>query len=132
MTPLRRTAMRRKVAAGSGIPAEVRRAVRLRDAGKCRRCGRWLANIPASIQHRLPRGRGGNARMSNLVLLCGSATTPGSCHEWAESQRAQAYAAGWLVRTGYDTADIPMVTTDGALLWLDDAGGVIVEEADRV
>lgn len=42
----------------------------------------------------------------NGVLLCGSATTPGTCHEWVENNRTEALEAGWLVLQGHDPAAI--------------------------
>jgi 5-methylcytosine-specific restriction protein A len=121
-TPMTRKRMRRTVSRpGSGIPAEVREAVILRDEGKCQRCGMWVANVPSSIQHRLPRRMGGRSGlalvqsydMANLVLVCGSATTPGSCHQWMENERTQAHDDGWLLHEGEDPAAIPVLTEWG-------------------
>lgn len=80
-----------------------------RDDHCCVRCGKPLRRDVFgtwSLQHRLPRGRGGDNRLSNLALACGSATT--GCHGWMESQRLAAYDAGYLIRTGHDPATVPM------------------------
>lgn len=56
-----------------------------------------------SMQHRLPRGSGGTRhpgtnRLSNLLVVCGSATTPGGCHNLIEHElRAAAKVVGWLL-----------------------------------
>ena len=51
---------------------------------------------------------------SNLMILCGSATAPGSCHEFAESHRASAVAAGWLVLSRSDPAAVPCLIERGS------------------
>lgn len=111
---MNRSPMRRKPSRGSGIPPKIREAVLLRDGHHCRRCGRSLIHFPASIQHRLPRGRGGQPTLANLVLVCGSATTPGSCHNWMEHvDRRQATDDGWLCRTGENPAGAPVLMLEG-------------------
>lgn len=127
----RLSSMRRskpKAGTASGIPTDTRLAVLLRDKGMCRRCGRWLANVPSSVHHRLPRGRGGDARLSGLVSLCGTGTT--GCHGEVESDRAQAYDDGWLIHTGRDPQSIACLTPDG-WLWLDDEGGQATDQTRR-
>lgn len=118
---LRRTAMKRATVRGSGIPADVRQAVLLRDEGICQRCGAWCANVPSSVHHRLPRRMGGRSGlaliasydMANLVLLCGSGTT--GCHSDVEHDRNQARDDGWLVYETEDPAAVPILTWRG---WL--------------
>lgn len=77
-----------------------------RDRGACARCGKPLnyetRGFTWSVHHRSPRGAGGRREAwvnqpANLVVLCGSATTPGSCHRWVENNRAEAIDTGWLV-----------------------------------
>lgn len=99
---LRRAGMAgvRKVSASTVIPKPTRDAVDERDAGRCQRCGRMIGGGPFSRHHRDPRGMGGSKirhTLANLVLLCGSATTPGGCHAEVESSRVQAELDGWLV-----------------------------------
>lgn len=60
---------------------------------------------------------------ARLVLVCRA------CHEWAERNRAEAYATGWAVRRSDVRADceIPMVIPHGgAELWLHDDGTAAV------
>lgn len=95
------------------IPTALRALIIERDQGCCTRCGQEIHEYNYSLQHRLPRGRGGPHTAENLCLLCGSATT--GCHGWAESQRAQATYEGWLVPSGIDPAEYP-VLRDGVRL----------------
>lgn len=83
----------------TGPSKKMRDAVLARDSNTCQRCGRrLLLGVPYSLQHRLPRGRQGRNTMANLVAVCGSATTPGMCHDWMEHyDRPKATAEGWLV-----------------------------------
>jgi hypothetical protein len=59
---------------------------------------------------------------SNLMILCGSATTPGSCHEFAESHRAASTAAGWLVPSGVDPETEPVLIVGGRFVYLTNSG----------
>lgn len=85
-------------------PAAAVRAVHAivdaRDDGRCRRCGREVGDW-FSRQHRIPRGAGGSARVdrpSNLITLCGSATSATGCHNWAEhGSRTDAELLGYLL-----------------------------------
>jgi 5-methylcytosine-specific restriction endonuclease McrA len=120
---LRRTGIKPKTNTGTGLKrtgttkaprytgptTKMRNAVLLRDDYTCQRCGRNIRNCPYSLQHRLPRGRGGKNTMVNLVTVCGSATTPGHCHDWMENQaRAQARIDGWLVPNDISPEDWPV------------------------
>jgi hypothetical protein len=87
----------------TGPTKKMRDAVLERDDYTCQRCGRNIRSQPYSLQHLLPRGRGGKNTMRNLVTVCGSATTPGGCHDWMENQeRRLATRDGWLVLNGVD------------------------------
>lgn len=121
-SPIKRTAMRRKTKPPAAqIPATVRYAIYSRDSWSCQRCGRLLDGVPFSIHHRKPRrmgGRHGEAAvesydMAALVLLCGTATTPLSCHAETESDRAQAYDDGWLLREHEDPRAVACLTYRG-------------------
>lgn len=108
-------------------PDQAKDAVRTRDGGRCQKCGRSVANIPASIHHRRPRGMGGvrNRRLdipSNMVVLCGTGTT--GCHGWLEHHRQDATRDGWLISkmSRDDPAEVPVRTYRGWVL-LDDEGG---------
>jgi len=83
----------------------VKDAVLVRDNYTCQRCCKDLiaTRFPYSRQHLLPRGRGGKNTMRNLALVCGSATTPGGCHDEIEHQaRRRCTMEGWLVPNGVD------------------------------
>lgn len=103
----------------------------------CEACGSAIGDrrgVDWSVQHRRPRKMGGTRwpgcnLPSNLMILCGSATTPGSCHEFAESHRAAATAAGWLVPSGVDPLTEPVLVVGGRFVWLDDAGRYLDEPA---
>lgn len=102
---LRRAAVAkvRKVSASTVMPKPIKDAVDERDAGRCQRCGRLIGSGSWSRHHRDPRGIGGSTlrhTLANVVLLCGSATTPGGCHHEVESHREQAELDGWLVPMG--------------------------------
>jgi 5-methylcytosine-specific restriction protein A len=101
-----------------------------RDGGCCIRCGRAVRlegrGEEWSVQHRRARGAGGDVRPetnlpANLVILCGSATSAGGCHFWAESQRDEARLAGLSMRWKQDPQKVPVSTWWGAV-FLDDKG----------
>ena len=114
-------------------PARTIRAVHAvvdaRDGGKCRRCGREVGEW-FSRQHRIPRKAGGSTRVdrpSNLVTLCGSATSPGGCHEWAESNRQDAEVLGYLLpalNPDIDPVLEPIFTHEFGWVLLDDHGSL--------
>ena len=97
-----------------------------RDGGVCRRCGHEVGD-DFSRQHRIPKGAGGSAlldRPSNLVTVCGSATT--KCHGWMEHNRTDAEVLGYILpklNPDIDPETEPLFTIDGWVL-LDDQGGV--------
>lgn len=105
----------------TGPNGATRITVHIRDEDRCVRCGGFVWKLAGhSIQHRIPRGRGGSNRLSNLVLLCGSATT--GCHGWVESHRGESYRHGWLVRTDEDPAKVPVLCARRGLILLDNSG----------
>lgn len=102
---MRRTQLKRvgtkKSQRSTGPTKKMRDAVLLRDDYACQKCRRDIRNWAYSLQHLLPRGRGGKNTMSNLVTVCGSATTPGGCHDLIEHQERRACTLlGWLVPNG--------------------------------
>jgi hypothetical protein len=102
-----------KAARNTGPTKKMRDAVLARDEYACQRCGRSIIGQPYSLQHLLPRGRGGKNTMRNLVTVCGSATTPGMCHDHIEHQeRRQAAWEGWLVPNGVDPDTWPVKRFD--------------------
>lgn len=80
-----------------------------------------------SVQHRVPRGMGGTRSeavnaVSSLLILDGSGTT--GCHGRVESDRAEAFANGWLVSRHSDPATVPVTIDQGSrVVYLDAAGG---------
>ena len=73
----------------TGPSRSVRALVLERDGYRCARCGRPAGPGigPYSLQHRLARGVGGDSSPSNLVVLCGSATT--LCHGEVEARKSR-------------------------------------------
>lgn len=94
----------------TGPSSVVVEAILERAQYSCEACGIQLGDRRGedwSVQHRRPRGMGGTRWRginlpSNLMILCGSATT--GCHGFAESNRFSALAAGWLVESRKDPA----------------------------
>lgn len=108
----------------TGLPPRTRQIVYERDNWRCLGCGRDVSQMQwRSVQHRKARGVGGTNDLSNLVTLCGSATSPG-CHLWAESRDDEAAARGLYVPSWNDPREIPVVTWTGKAVYLHDDGGV--------
>ena len=110
---------------------KARAVVLERDQNTCQRCGVNVLYKLASVQHRIARGAGGTASErvwtpANMALLCGSATTPGSCHNFVENEeREQGKTEGWVLpmnNPSIDPALEPLLTYRGWIL-LDDFGG---------
>lgn len=90
-----------------------RDTVLTRAGGLCELCGGYRAS---NIHHRRPRGMGGTKAQwinepSNLLALCGSGTM--GCHGMIESNRAEAYDRGWLLRTGSVAEHTPFMDLEG-------------------
>lgn len=132
-TPLREVSAKR--AAGGVQPTRrrdtgpgqaTRDLVMERDGYCCAWCGRQLLTGPRSLQHRQARGMGGTTdpaanNPTNLLLLCGSATTPGGCHLFAEQRSEEARIAGLWVPSWQNPADVPVLhAAYGPCLLLDD------------
>jgi len=96
----------------SAIPTAMREQVRLRDKGRCLRCG-----VPGTeIQHRMRRREGGH-HLWNLVLMCHA------CHAWAHGHPAIARAFGWVISVHADLPNQrPLYTFWGEWLILTDDG----------
>lgn len=146
-TPLSRRTPLRVVTDGEATPRPKRhrstgpRAVQRlviisRAGGSCEVCGQPVALIDDgevtpisafSVHHRQPRGMGGSTvedinTAPNLLLVCGSATSPGGCHQMIESQRALSYANGWLVQRPTNPADVPVLIFAGVRVYLTNDG----------
>lgn len=112
----------------TGPTTDVVEAILERAGYSCEACGSSLGDRRGedwSVQHRRPRSMGGTRwpgcnLPSNLMIMCGSATTPGSCHEFTESHRVAAVAAGWLVQSRTDPALEPVLLVGGRFAYLAD------------
>lgn len=105
-----------------------REVVLARDGTTCQCCGVDVTYKLASIQHRIPRGMGGSRLVnipSNGVLVCGSATTPDSCHNWMEHEdRPAAVQMGYLIPklAHLHPSRVPLYTKPHGWVLLDDFG----------
>jgi hypothetical protein len=110
----------------TGPSRDVRALVMERDNQCCQACGAGITGRPYSIQHRDARGMGGTSNPaanspSNLVLVCGSATTPGSCHLACEQRDPEMHSRGFWLKRGEDPERVPvMIAGPGYLIaaWL--------------
>lgn len=96
----------------TGPSVATRKTVIERAAGHCERCGAAITGM-YSLHHRKPRGMGGTKdpainSPANLVLLCGSATSPNTCHTNVERFRASAITTGFIVPQAGDPEAIPI------------------------
>ena len=109
----------------TGPTRAMREAVKVRDGGRCVRCG----DPAGSIHHRKPRGMGGTHGAESdringpawLLSLCGSGVT--GCHGWVEGNRTRAEELGYLIlRNGpeVDAATVPVRVRAGWRLFGDD------------
>lgn len=119
-TPLRRTAPKRgpvkaRSRARSEVYADLRLVVWERAGGRCERCGTGITD-GFECHHRKLRSQGGRDDVTNLVALCPG---PQGCHSWAHQNPAEAKAAGWIVRSGSDPANVAVVLHDGRTVRLD-------------
>jgi 5-methylcytosine-specific restriction endonuclease McrA len=97
------------------IPTNVRRDVRLRDMGRCRRCG-----MAGTEQHHRIRRRDGGHRRSNIVLLCHD------CHRDVTENPLTAKLTGYIVPPWIEDGTLvtPLQDSNGRWVLLDDEGGV--------
>lgn len=101
------TVGKRRTPRRTGPDETTTQALYTRAQGRCEVCNVDLTTgREYSKHHRIPRGRGGNNDLANLLLLCGTGTT--GCHGMIESHRTIAYEHGWLVRSGYSPGEIPV------------------------
>lgn len=121
-SPMKRTSR------STGPSSDVVEAVLERANWSCEGCSSPLGDRRGedwSVQHRVPRGAGGSRlpfinRPSNLLILCGSATTPDSCHEFAETRRAASVAAGWLIMHRANPLTVAVLVHGGRFVYLTD------------
>lgn len=133
-TPLRQVSERRAAKAGkpkpkpsTGPDRTTRELVAERDDWRCVSCGTPLIDQQASMQHRKPRGSGGTSdpainRPSNLILLCGTATS--GCHLAAEQRGTRSRDLGYWVPSWQDPREVPVMHSTYGRVWLTDSGEV--------
>jgi hypothetical protein len=97
----------------SRVTEHVRETVLDRADQMCERCGKYLDPFFYSLQHRRARGMGSSRRPdtnspANLIALCGSATTPGGCHQWVESHPDEARAEGMRIGQRENPLEVPV------------------------
>ena len=110
----------------TGLPRKTRDAVLARDDFQCACCGKTVGGGCSwwSIQHRKARGVGGGNALSNLIALCGSATSDG-CHLRAERRGQDMLDGGFWVPSWDDPALVPVAHFRYGLVLLTDDGKVI-------
>ena len=131
-TPLRQVSERRAAKAGkphpkpksTGPDRATRELVLERDDYRCVSCGLPIMGQQYSLQHRKARGVGGDNTPANLIVLCGSATSPGGCHLAAEQRGAQSLDLGYWVPSWQHPADVPVMHFVHGRVWLTDTGEV--------
>lgn len=119
---------RRPRAKDTGPDRATRETVLERDDYSCGWCGVTILGRQYSLQHRRSRGDGGSSdprinAPSNLVTLCGSATSPGGCHLKCKQHYTEAEALGFVVSLNsvHDPADVPVThALSGRVFLLDD------------
>jgi hypothetical protein len=110
--------------------ARARRLVFARAFGFCESCGSSVIGRPYTIAPRVAQDTGGyraeaNA-MFNLVLLCGSADSPGGCHRLCEQRDPDLHDRGFWLWSWEDPEITPVLlfNPDGPRIrvWPNDAG----------
>jgi hypothetical protein len=131
LTRLARTAPKRKPRKSTDLSVALKSLVRSREGNACAACGIGIIGRPRSVQHRVARGMGGTAdpaanSLPNLVLLCGSATTPGSCHEACERRDPDFHGRGFWLWSWENPVLVPVMLASphgpGITVWLTDSG----------
>jgi hypothetical protein len=126
------TGRHRKAPKDTGPSAKVRLLVLSRDRLQCVRCGRPAGpgRGPYSLQHRKARGTGGDSSPPNLILLCGTATSP-DCHRLCEDRDEECHAQGYWLASWEDPATTPVMyfeeSGSGVSAWLLDDGTLAFE-----
>lgn len=97
----------------TGPDRNTRALVVEREVWACGSCGHPIDVGPYSIQHRVARRSGGTSdpaanSPANLILLCGSATSPGGCHLLAEQRDALMNLRGFWLKPGQKPEDTPV------------------------
>jgi hypothetical protein len=121
---------KRKAPRDTGPDRATRALVLARDGYACVSCGVSVIGSQYSLQHRVARGVGGGNEASNLIVLCGSATSPG-CHLEAEKRTSDSHQRGYWLRSTEDPRLHGVMYREadgsGVTRWLEDDGGVLDE-----
>jgi hypothetical protein len=125
-TPLLNKAEKRKRPRYTGPDRSVRELVDERDDWHCACCGNSVYGRPYSRQHRVAKGMGGTSeawknRPSNIVLLCGSATSPNGCHLACEQRDERMHELGFWLHSSQRPALEPIAHARYGLVYLLDA-----------
>jgi hypothetical protein len=115
----------------TGPSEQVVAQVAQRDEWSCVRCGgscHGRRGLDWSVQHRRARGMGGTRRedtnaIQNLILLCGSATSPGGCHARVEARLPEDAGMGWAIKQSEDPLQVPILHWQRGLIFLWADGG---------
>lgn len=115
----------------TGPSGKVVAQIAQRDEWSCFRCGgscHGRRGVDWSVQHRRARGMGGTRRPDanepqNLILLCGSATSPGGCHLRVEQRHASDASAGWGIKQSENPLQVPVLHWQYGLVFLWADGG---------
>jgi hypothetical protein len=127
-TPLRSKAERRRRPRYTGPDRSTRELVLERDDYRCACCDNTVYGRPYSLQHRDARGMGGTSlpeinSPTNLITLCGSATSPNGCHLACEQREERLNELGFWLKRGQDPATTPVAhAVYGWCLLLPDGG----------
>ena len=127
----------------TGPSARVRRLVFARAFGFCESCGVSVIGRPYSIAPRVEPGPRGSSRPCpeasaawNLVLLCGSAASPGGCHLLCEQRDQDLHDRGMWLRSWENPRLAPLLlcNPEGPRIraWLNDQGTYDLEASAGV
>lgn len=128
--PLKRTGrltssgpIKAKRAPRTSAEMEARLLVSARSRGQCEiRLPGICTRKATDWSHRIARGRGGKWTASNGMAACRQ------CHEAITNTRglrARIEELGYIVRTGANTCEVPVVLYGRTLVLLDDEGGMV-------
>lgn len=90
----------------SAISSKVRAQVYARDDYRCQWCGKFIPDgVGRSVQHIKKRSQSGQARVQDLVALCGALGTV-ECHGFVEGHPEAARSRGFNVHSWVDDSEM--------------------------